>query len=110
MSARRAGASCRIASVTRRMVVGMAAVAVIVQAAAAAAPPSPTAGSGAPAVVLAAAAAAAMKPAAPYNQTVNGRIQPQSRELLVQLAGQGRQLSLDGVPVFNGDDKFLPGK
>ena len=33
-----------------------------------------------------------------------------SRELLVRLARDGRTLTLDGVPVFNGDDKFLPGK
>ena len=46
----------------------------------------------------------------PYNQTVTGRILPMSRELLVRLAQEGRALQLDGVPVFNGDDKFLPGK
>jgi hypothetical protein len=46
----------------------------------------------------------------PYNQTVTGRILPMSRELLVRLANEGRALQLDGVPVFNGDDKFLPGK
>jgi hypothetical protein len=89
-------------------IVGIAAAAIIAQAAAAAATPTLTAGS--PAAVLAAAAVAAIGPAAPYNQTVSGRIQPQSRELLVRLAKEGRELSLDGVPVFNGDDKFLPGK
>jgi hypothetical protein len=46
----------------------------------------------------------------PYNQTVTARILPMSRELLVRLAKEGRALKLDGVPVFNGDDKFLPGK
>ena len=46
----------------------------------------------------------------PYNQTVTGGILPMSRELLVRLAQEGRALQLDGVPVFNGDDKFLPGK
>ena len=46
----------------------------------------------------------------PYNQTVQTVIQPQAERLLVELARQGRSLSLDGVPVFNGDDKFLPGK
>lgn len=45
-----------------------------------------------------------------YNQTVTDRILPLSRELLVRLAKDGRALTLDGVPVFNGDDKFLPGK
>jgi len=57
-------------------------------------------------------AAAAQTPTAPppYNQTVTGRILPMSRELLVRLAKEGRTLTLDGVSVFNGDDKFLPGK
>jgi hypothetical protein len=41
---------------------------------------------------------------------VTARILPTSRELLVRLAKEGRVLTLDGVPVFNGDDKFLPGK
>lgn len=84
--------------------------AAIVQATAAAAAPTPMAPVGSSKTVLAAAAAAAIEAAAPYNQTVSGRIQPQSRELLVRLAKEGRELSLDGVPVFNGDDKFLPGK
>src|SRR6201996_8470764 len=46
----------------------------------------------------------------PYNETVAGHILPMSRELLVRLAKEGRSLTLDGVPVFSGDDKFLPGK
>jgi hypothetical protein len=77
--------------------------------AAAAATPTPTA-RGSSATVLAAAAVAAVESPAPYNQIVGGRIQPESRDLLVRLAKEGRALSLDGVPVFNGDDKFLPGK
>jgi hypothetical protein len=102
-------APCRIAPVARA--VGIAAVAAIAQAAvAAAAPPPPAAHSGSVATVLTAAAVAAIETPAPYNQIVSGRIQPESRELLVRLAQQGRELSLDGVPVFNGDDKFLPGK
>src|SRR3954464_10347695 len=60
--------------------------------------------------LLPALAAAAMTQIPPYNQTVTGRILPMSRELLVRLAQEGRALQLDGVPVFNGDDKFLPGK
>jgi hypothetical protein len=92
------------------VVVGTAAVAAILQATAAAAAPTPVAPVGSSKTVLAAAAAAAIEAAAPYNQTVSGRIQPQSRELLVRLAKEGRELSVDGVPVFNGDDKFLPGK
>jgi len=55
-------------------------------------------------------AAAATISIPPYNQIVAGRILPMSRELLVRLAKEGRGLTLDGVPVFNGDDKFLPGK
>ena len=94
--------------IARAFAVGIAAAAAIAQATAAAATPTPEGGS--PAAVLAAAAEAAIEPPAPYNQTVSGRIQPQSRELLVRLAKEGRELSLDGVPVFNGDDKFLPGK
>jgi hypothetical protein len=62
-------------------------------------------------VTIGIAAAVATANAIPsYNQTVTGRILPQSRELLVRLAREGRALSLDGVQVFNGDDKFLPGK
>jgi len=45
-----------------------------------------------------------------YNQTVTTQILPRSRELLVRLAKEGRSLTLDGIAVFNGDDKFLPGK
>jgi hypothetical protein len=59
---------------------------------------------------LASAAVASAGSIPPYNQTVGGRIMPLSRELLVRLSKEGRALSLDGVPVFNGDDKFLPGK
>jgi hypothetical protein len=56
------------------------------------------------------AAAADVSSIPPYNQSVTEGILPQSRELLVRLAREGRALSLDGVPVFSGDDKFLPGK
>src|SRR3569833_3704420 len=55
-------------------------------------------------------AAAAMTSVPAYNQTVTGHIMPLSRELLVRLAREGRALTLDGVAVFSGDDKFLPGK
>jgi len=98
-------------SVARAVAVGIAAVAAIAQTiAAAAATPTPTVRGGTPGMVLGAAAVVANEPAAPYNQTVTGRILPQSRELLVRLAQEGRGLTLDGVPVFSGDDKFLPGK
>jgi hypothetical protein len=46
----------------------------------------------------------------PYNDTVQTKIQPQSATLLRGLVKEGRALSIDGVPVFNGQDKFLPGK
>lgn len=46
----------------------------------------------------------------PYDETVRTKIQPQAERLLVELAKHGRDLSMDGVPVFNGEDKFLPGK
>lgn len=45
-----------------------------------------------------------------FNQVVTGRIQPQTEKLLVDLAREGRNLKIDGTPVFNGSDKFLPGK
>ena len=79
-------------------------------AAAAAAAPSPAAPGNVTLPVTAAAAVAPIDIIPPYNQTVSGRILPLSRELLVRLSRQGRALSLDGVPVFSGDDKFLPGK
>jgi hypothetical protein len=93
------------------MVKGMAAAAAIASTiAAAAAAPSPAAPGRVTVPVTATAAVAAIGTIPPYNQTVSGRILPLSRELLVRLAREGRALSLDGVPVFNGDDKFLPGK
>ena len=58
---------------------------------------------------LASSARPASSPRA-YNAIVASRIRPQAEQLLVQLARDGRKLSMDGVPVFNGADKFLPGK
>ncbi|MBO9707963.1 MAG: hypothetical protein J7521_07115 [Caulobacter sp.] len=52
--------------------------------------------------------AAAAIPA--YDATVRDRIQPQTEQLLIKLVKDGRKLELDGTPVFNGSDKFLPGK
>ena len=46
----------------------------------------------------------------PYDETVEKKLQPQIETLLGQLVKEGRNLSLDGMPVFNGKDKFLPGK
>jgi len=57
-----------------------------------------------------AGAAHAAGPAVAYNQIVAQSIQPQAERLLVRLAKDGRGLVMDGVPVFNGEDKFLPGK
>jgi hypothetical protein len=59
---------------------------------------------------LALPARAAPAPVPPYSETVAARIQPQAEQLLVRLAKDGRGLVMDGVPVFNGEDKFLPGK
>ena len=52
----------------------------------------------------------AAQPAASYNQIVQTVLQPQAEELLKHLLEQGRSLKLQGVPVFDGTDKFLPGK
>lgn len=65
-------------------------------------------------IVLAALCAAPVavkaETVAPYDQTVETRIRPQVADLLDRLARDGRRTTIDGVPVFNGDDKFLPGK
>ncbi len=45
-----------------------------------------------------------------FDATVRDRIQPQTEQLLIKLVKDGRKLELDGTPVFNGSDKFLPGK
>jgi hypothetical protein len=45
-----------------------------------------------------------------YNGIVQNRILPQEGVLLQQLVKEKRRLTLDGVAVFNGSDKFLPGK
>ena len=86
------------------------AAAIVTTIAAAAAAPSSAAPGNVTLPVTAAAAVASADIIPPYNQTVSGRILPLSRELLVRLSKEGRALSLDGVPVFSGDDKFLPGK
>jgi hypothetical protein len=46
----------------------------------------------------------------PFNTVVTKQIQPQAERLLVDLAREGRNLKIDGIPVFNGGDKFLTGK
>jgi hypothetical protein len=45
-----------------------------------------------------------------FNAVVQMRILPQAETLLRQLVAQKRALTIDGIPVFNGSDKFLPGK
>jgi len=45
-----------------------------------------------------------------FNEVVEGRIQPQLERLVQQLVKDGRAMRIDGTPVFNGSDKFLPGK
>lgn len=45
-----------------------------------------------------------------FNEIVEQRIQPQLERFLLQLVKEGRAMRIDGTPVFNGSDKFLPGK
>ncbi len=46
----------------------------------------------------------------PMNQTVETRLLPQMAVLLDKLMVEKRDMTLDGVRVFDADDKFLPGK
>src|SRR5690349_21384602 len=46
----------------------------------------------------------------PMNQTVETRLLPQMAVLLDKLIVEKRDMTLDGVRVFDADDKFLPGK
>jgi hypothetical protein len=66
-------------------------------------------------LVIAPALAGTSEPPAPaghesYNEVVESRIQPQAERLLLRLVKEGHALTMDGVPVFDGRDKFLPGK
>jgi hypothetical protein len=45
-----------------------------------------------------------------FNEVVDDRIRPQVEHLVLQLVQQGKSMQIDGTPVFNGSDKFLPGK
>ena len=47
---------------------------------------------------------------APMNRTVETRLLPQMAVLLDKLMAEKRDMTLDGVRVFEADDKFLPGK
>jgi len=62
------------------------------------------------ALALGPAAEAGEVPAPSFNEVVEGRIQPQLERLVQQLVKEGRAMRIDGTPVFNGSDKFLPGK
>ncbi|MEH6664041.1 MAG: hypothetical protein V7678_04265 [Brevundimonas sp.] len=46
----------------------------------------------------------------PMNATVTNRLVPQMQSLLEQLLEERRDMTLDGVRVFEAEDKFLPGK
>jgi hypothetical protein len=61
-------------------------------------------------IMLPSEASAQPRSALSFNEAVTTRIQPQTEKLLVDLAREGRNLKIDGTPVFNGSDKFLPGK
>jgi hypothetical protein len=63
-----------------------------------------------PAVAAACLPLAAHAATPPYNETVQKRILPQEEQLLLTLVKDKRKSALDGVAIFNGDDKFLPGK
>jgi len=47
---------------------------------------------------------------APMNRTIEARLLPQMAVLLDKLLAEKRDMTLDGVKVFEADDKFLPGK
>lgn len=48
--------------------------------------------------------------APPMDATIEDRLMPQLAGLLHQLLREKRAMRLDGVPVFDSGDKFLPGK
>jgi hypothetical protein len=45
-----------------------------------------------------------------YNEVVQNKVQPQAEQLLMRLVQEGHGLRMAGAPVFDGRDKFLPGK
>ena len=73
-------------------------------------------GSGIALLLLGALTISAQQPAIPldrsrsFNGVVQQRILPQAEALLRQLVKDKRTLTIDGTLVFNGSDKFLPGK
>jgi hypothetical protein len=48
--------------------------------------------------------------APPMSVTIETRLRPQLEALLQKLLREKRAMTLDGVPVFDSGDKFLPGK
>ena len=52
----------------------------------------------------------ALPPSAPINQTVRSQLLPQLDHFFDQLTAEKTKLAIDGTLVFNGRDKFLPGK
>jgi hypothetical protein len=63
-----------------------------------------------PALLAACLPVAAQAATPSYDETVQTRILPQEEQLLLTLVKDKRKSTLDGVAIFNGDDKFLPGK
>lgn len=45
-----------------------------------------------------------------YDQTVKTRLMPQLRNIIDQMLAQQRDMTIDGVRVFDSNDRFLPGK
>ncbi|MDG2520335.1 hypothetical protein P7B02_02185 [Caulobacter segnis] len=69
------------------------------------------AGSVSPAIAAAPAPrGVAYETVAPMNATVEQRILPELDVLMGKLLAEKRNMTLDGVKVFEADDKFLPGK
>jgi len=61
-------------------------------------------------LVITSIASAAETARPSFNEVVTTRINPQLERLLMQLVKDGRSMRIDDTPVFNGSDKFLPGK
>lgn len=64
------------------------------------------------AALIASVATVADEPPSPdaFNQVVETRIRPQLERFVAQLVKDGRAMQIDGTRVFNGSDRFLPGK
>jgi hypothetical protein len=55
-------------------------------------------------------AAPAIPPHRSYNEVVGHELAPHAEQLLMLIAKQGHGLTMQGGPVFDGRDAFLPGK